>query len=128
MRGKINFVLLIAVGLLNLAPVIGVTSADLLNRLYGIELESPDLLTLMRHRAVLFGLLGGFILFAAFRTSLQLLAAIAALVAMSSFVVLAYISGEVGAELQRVVIADVFGCIAIALVLVTNVRNLRDAA
>ena len=125
---KISTFLLIAVGLLNLFPVIGVISADQLTELYGVGVESPDLQTLMRHRAVLLGLLGGFLLFAAHRSSLQLPAAIAGLVSMSSFVVLAILSGEIGPELNSIVLADIVGSVAIAVVLLVLVKDRRDAA
>ena len=128
MAGKVVTILLIAVGLLNLYPVIGVLSAEHVAGLYGIDIESPDLETLMRHRAVMLGLLGGFMILSAFRPSLQLIAASIGLVSMLSFVVLAFISGEVGAEVNRVVVADVVGSIAIVFVLIINARQWRTAA
>ena len=45
--------------------------------LYGIPIDEPNLAILMRHRAVLFGLLGVFMLIAAFRPLYQPLALIA---------------------------------------------------
>ncbi len=52
-----NALFLIA-AFVNLAPVSGVLSADVLEGLYGITLEDPNLVILMRHRAVLFGIVG----------------------------------------------------------------------
>ena len=127
MRRTCTF-LLIAIGLLNLFPVVGVFSADQITGLYGIRVDSADLETLMRHRAIMLGLIGGFLLFAAFRPQLQLIAASMGLVSMSSFVVLACLSGEVGAQMGRVVAADIAGSIAAVLVLVIIVRERRSAA
>ena len=124
---KICTVLLVGAGLLNIYPLIGVLSADHLTDLYGSNFESPDMQTLMRHRAVMLGLIGGLMLFAAFRSSLQLLAATVGLVSMSSFVFLAYSSGEIGPEINKVAIADIVGAVAVAIVLVIVIRDRRSA-
>ena len=110
-------VLLVAAGLLNLVPVIGAQSVDQLTSLYGLSIESPDLQVLMRHRAIMLGLIGALMLIAAFRPSLQVLAASIGFVSMSSFVILAHMVGETGAELSRVVTADIAGSIAALAVL-----------
>jgi hypothetical protein len=120
-------VLLAGAGLLNIYPLVGVLSADYLTGLYGSNFESPDIQTLMRHRAVMLGLIGGLMLFAAFRSSLQLLAATVGLVSMSSFVFLAYSSGEIGPEINKVAIADIVGAVAVAIVLVIVIRDRRSA-
>ena len=54
--------LLILVGIIHLLPVSGVLGVERLAVLYGITLEEPNLEILMRHRSVLFGLLGLFLL------------------------------------------------------------------
>jgi len=120
-------ILLVAIGLLNLFPVIGVISAHQLTGLYGISIVSADLETLMRHRAVMLGLIGGFLLLAAFRPSLQILAAAIGLVSMSSFVILAYLAGDIGTEINNIVVADIVGSIVAALVLVLAVNRSRNA-
>jgi hypothetical protein len=97
-----------------------------LTDLYGSNFESPDIHTLMRHRAVMLGLIGGLMLFAAFRSSLQLLAATVGLVSMSSFVFLAYSSGEIGPEIGKVAIADIVGAVAVTIVLVIVIRDRRS--
>lgn len=125
---KLSTVLLIAVGLLNFYPLIGAISADQLVQLYGIELDTLDHVVLMRHRAVLFGLLGSFMIYSAFRKSLRLLACLAGLVSMMSFVLLAYASGNVGNELRTVLVADIVGSVALAVVLVHEIRGGRNAA
>jgi hypothetical protein len=125
---KICTVLLAGAGLLNIYPLVGVLSADHLTGLYGNNFEPPDIQTLMRHRAVMLGLIGGLMLFAAFRSSLQLLAATVGLVSMSSFVFLAYSSGEIGPEINKVAIADIAGAVAVAIVLVIVIRDRRSVA
>ncbi len=125
---KVCSVLLVGVGLLNLLPIIGVLSAEHITGLYGISIESADLEILMRHRAVMLGLIGGFLLLSAFRPLLQKIAASMGLVSMSSFVILAYIAGDNGDQIHRVVVADIVGSVAAAFVLVVIVREGRNAA
>ena len=121
MRHLITGALLLA-GLINLFPVVGVLSADQLESMYAIPLNDGDLVILMRHRAVLFGLLGGFIIYSAFRPSLQNLACIAGLVSMLSFIVIALAAGEYGEALDKVIVADVVGSVALIAVLITRRR------
>ena len=121
-------IVFVGVGLLNLAPLIGVISADQLQGMYGVPIDSPDLEVLMRHRAILFGIVGGFVLFSAFRPALQGMAATAALVSMLSFILLAVIVGNVGDNVRKVVIADVIGSAALLLVLAVNwLRERRES-
>jgi hypothetical protein len=125
MMKKVCSILLVGVGLLNLIPVIGVLSAEQLTNMYGISITTPDLETLMRHRAVMLGLIGGFLLLAAFRSSLQIVAASMGLLSMASFVVLAYLSGDIGTPIDNVVIADIVGSVAAVIALVIAVREGR---
>src|SRR5690606_4009073 len=71
--------LLILVGIIHLLPLSGILGAERLAALYGIAVHGPDLEILMRHRAVLFGLLGSLLVYAAFKPPLQALAIAAAL-------------------------------------------------
>lgn len=109
---------LILAGLINLYPVVGVISVDQLEKLYIVPLDNTDLIILMRHRAILFGLLGTFLIYSAFRSSVQTLACIAGLVSMISFIILAYASGQFGEALNKVIVADVIGSLALLAVLI----------
>lgn len=117
MKKLVTGALLVA-GVINLYPVVGVFSVDQLVTLYGVPFENSDLIILMRHRAILFGLLGAFIIYSAFRSSVQVLACLAGLVSMIAFIALAYSSGEFGEALNKAIIADVVGSVALAAVLV----------
>ena len=127
MKKLVSVCLLIA-GAINLYPVVGVISVDQLEKLYGLSFENGDLVILMRHRAILFGLLGAFIIYSAFRSSVQTMACIAGLVSMISFIVLAYASGEFGEMLNKVIIADVVGSLALVAVLVIRMNKKSDDA
>lgn len=113
--------ILLVVGLINFYPIVGVISAERLMKLYGVGLENSDLVILMRHRAVLFGLLGAFIIAAAFKSSLQLLACVAGLVSMIAFIALAYAAGDYGDALRKVIVADIAASIGLVVVLALRV-------
>ena len=106
---------LLVVAVIHLIPLQGVLGSDRLASLYGaLPFDEPNLAILMRHRAVLFGLLGLFLVFAAFRPALQTLAFIAGFVSVISYLWLALSVGSYNAYLARVVIADVVALICLA--------------
>lgn len=104
---KIIACLLFVVGVIHLLPLAGVVGPEKLTALYGIPFNEPNLAILMRHRAILFGLLGLFLCYAAFRSVLQPLALIGGSVSVMSFLWLAWATGGYNTLLERVVIADV---------------------
>lgn len=121
MRHVVSAMLVIA-AVIHIVPLVGVVGSERLAHLYGIPFDEPNLEILMRHRAVLFGLLGVFLAVSAFRHSLQLSGLLAGFVSVLSFLWLASIVGEYNAQLHRVVNADrialaclVLGAVAYAL-------------
>ena len=98
---------LLVVGIIHLVPVSGVLGPEHLARLYGAAPSDPSALILMRHRAVLFGIVGAVCVYAAFRPALQWLALVLAFSSVASFLWLAWATGGFNAHLQRVVQADV---------------------
>lgn len=114
---------LAAAGIIHLLPLAGVMGADTLESLYGLPIDEPNLEILMRHRAVLFGLLGGLLLASVFLPGLQSAAMLAGLVSAASFIGIALDVGGYNAMLSRIVQAD---AIAVAcLVLACGIRSLR---
>ena len=115
MRHLITAMLLV-VGVIHLLPLAGVLGAARLEALYGVAVDGPDLEILLRHRAVLFGLLGAFCVAAAFRRAWQAAAVFAGFVSVASFLVLAWFAGGYNDEIARVVAADVvaLGCLGLA--------------
>ena len=105
--------LLFAVALVNLAPLVGVVSAARLESLYGVVFDDPDILILMRHRAVLFGIVGGLLVASAIHSPLRPLAFIVGLVSMGSFIGLAWLGGDPNAELRRIVLVDAVALLAL---------------
>lgn len=106
MRYIISISLIIS-GLIHVLPLVGVFGVSRLNRMYGIQLLDPNLIILMRHRAVLFGLLGGYLLIAAFVPSMQRAALIAGVISVASFFYLANAAGGYNAQIARVYAMDV---------------------
>ena len=106
MRYLVSLMFVVA-GVIHLLPVSGAIGGEHLARLYGVSLSDPNLVILMRHRAVLFGLLGLLLVVAAFRRSLQPAALIAGLVSTVSFLWIAWSVGAYNAQLGRVFAADI---------------------
>lgn len=107
---RVAFLLVASV---NLAPVLGVVSVSRLEALYGIEVTGPDIEILLRHRAVLFAVVGLLLLLGAFRPALRPLAVSFGLLSMLSFVVIALLVGDHGSAVGRVVAVDVVAAVVL---------------
>ena len=116
---------LIIVGIIHLLPLAGVLGVERLQALYGVSLSDPNLVLLMRHRAVLFGIVGAFCLLAAFWPALQWVALVVATISVVSFLALAAISGPLNASVGRVVVADWVALAALLLGFVAFVLSRR---
>ena len=116
---------LILVGLVNLAPIVGVLSQSHLFRLYGVAIENQDLLLMMRHRAVLLGLVGATMVAAAWLPGLRTAACMLGLVSMISFVVLVLGSGGVSAPLLKIAVIDGLAIVVLVLALAAHLRMVR---
>jgi hypothetical protein len=97
---------LVGVGIIHLIPIIGVLGGPRLAQLYGFAVDDPNLAIVLRHRALLFGLLGSLCVWAAFRPALQPLALGAASISVVGFLALALATGGYNQAIARVVTAD----------------------
>ena len=118
-------VMLTVVGIIHLLPLTGVLGVPRLQALYGMTITDPNLEILMRHRAVLFGILGTSLIYAAFRPGLQLAALITGAVSVISFLVIAGMIGGYNAGIARVVTADI---VAVVCLLIGAFAYWRDRA
>jgi len=76
---------------------------------------------LLRHRAVLFGIVGGVMLYSAFTKRNYTLAVVTGLTSMISFVILAMVAkGEINDELNRVMLVDLVGIVVLLIGCVTS--------
>lgn len=106
---------LLVVGFIHLLPLSGVAGSERLAALYGLSFDDPNLAILMRHRAVLFGLLGAFMVAAAFVPALQLAAFFGGFVSVLSFLWLARAAGSYNDAIGRVVAADVVALVCLVI-------------
>ena len=113
--------MLLVVAVIHLLPLSGALGGERLASLYGLSLNEPNLAILMRHRAVLFGLLGLFLLYAAFNPPLQTLAFIAGFISLVSFLWLAWSVGGYNAQVARVVMADIVALVCLVVGAVAHV-------
>lgn len=102
--------LLIVIGLslvaiIHVPPIVGVLGRPRLEALYQTPIESPDLLVLMRHRAVLFAMFAGATIYAIFHPPVRPLALGMGWLSVGAYLALA--RGTANPALRRVFIADV---------------------
>lgn len=104
---------LLFAGLINALPVMGLLGGGRLAALYGMPFEDASLRILMRHRALLFGMLGGAMIAAAFLPGWRRPMACAGLASMLGFLLIAALEGGGNAAVRRVVLADLIACLAL---------------
>lgn len=116
-------VVLVVVAVIHALPLVGVLGADKLVQLYGISVRDTGVELLLRHRAVLFGLLAAFLGYAALRPELHRLALVAGLVSVVSFLLLSWVqpNSALSASLMTVVWVDL---VALALLVVALALHL----
>lgn len=112
---RIITLMLLIIGVIHLLPSSGFLGTERLSALYGLAISNPNLEILMRHRAVLFGLLGGFFVYAAFKPALQPIAFLASGISVGSFFYLAFSVGGYNEAVSRVVTADYIAAACLVL-------------
>lgn len=95
MTARLVSLTLVIAGIIHVLPLVGVVGSARLAALYGLDFSEPNLAILMRHRAVVIGLLGVFLIYAAFRPSQQPAAFVAGLVSAAAFLGLAWATGGI---------------------------------
>lgn len=106
---------LVIAAVIHWMPLPGVLGAMRLSALYGIAVEDRNLAIVMRHRAVLFGLLGALLFAAAFTPALQPMALVAGFVSVLSFFWIAYSERPYNAAIRRIVLGDVIALVGLIL-------------
>ncbi len=109
---------LVIVGLINFFPIAGLLGVKNLETAYKISLTSDDLVILMQHRALLFGLLGGFILYSAFVPIYQHAAITMAAISMIGFAVLVHTVGSTNSAILNVLSVDYVGIFFLVIAIV----------
>ena len=114
---KIISLIMVIVGLINFFPIVGVFSATSVQNLYHIGVQSQDVAILLRHRAVLFGIVGGFMIIAAFRPDLQPSAFTMGFISMIGFLLITLMEGNPNAGIHKVFMIDLFATIGLIIAL-----------
>lgn len=114
---------LLLVALIHFIPLAGVLGSAKLSVLYGISLHDSNFEILMRHRAVLFGLLAAFLVHAAFHRNLHGLALIAAAFSVVSFLLLVLQTGHYNEAMASVFKVDVAAAILILMAVLVHARE-----
>lgn len=103
---------LFTAGIINALPAILAFFPSKMANSYGIALPDANYELLLRHRAVLFGMVGGWMIYAAISKKGYSTALVVGLVSMLSFLVLyKLVQGPVNAELTKVAKIDVVGIV-----------------
>ena len=112
---KIYLILLFLVGVINFVPIIGLLSLDKINQTYGLSVVDNNLAILLRHRALIFGLIGGLILYSVFNTQYQGVAIVIAAISMVGYLLLFGSVGGANQELLKAAKIDIVGIVLLAL-------------
>ncbi len=118
MTEKLITALMLIVAIIHIVPIAGVSGVAKLELLYGTVISGNELEILMRHRAVLFGILGVFFAYAAFSPSLQPIAFLAAFASISSFFYLSFSVGNYNQAIQKIVLGDIIAAISLFIAVV----------
>lgn len=89
--------------------------------IYGVAVDGPDVVVLLRHRAVMLALIGSLLATSAFRRELRPAAVSAAALSMASFALFAMLA-DVSREQRRVAVIDVALLVVLAVVTVVPDR------
>ena len=116
-------VTLILSGLIHLLPLGGALGPQQLDALYGVVLSDPNLVLMMRHRAILFGMLGAFLIAAAWLPPVRTSALLLGLASAGSFVLLALASPSYNSLIARVVTIDVVALLLLSAGLAVHLSN-----
>ena len=105
----------IVAAIINLLPLSGLIGAAPLEKAYGVSVQGPDMAVLLRHRAVLFGVVGGLLLAGAFVPSLRAIGFAAGMVSMVSFLIFRALEGDGNEALARVAMVDYLGIVVLGI-------------
>jgi len=93
-------------GAINFLPSLLVFSTEKLCKSYGIKIPNPDLELLLRHRAILFGIIGGLMIYSAITKKYYSVSVTAGLISMVSFIMLYFLIGGINEELEKIMLFD----------------------
>lgn len=105
---------LLIAGLINFLPSILAFLPDKISQSYGIDVPDANYELLLRHRAVLFGIIGGLIIYSSISQKYYSLSVTIGLISMVSFLILFKMSkGNINKELEKVMKIDIAGILVL---------------
>lgn len=113
-KEKIFRFVLFVTGIINFLPSLLAVFPSKIGS-YGIDFPNNDFELLLRHRAVLFGIIGAIMVFSAIRKKYYSLATLAGMVSMVSFLVLYFIIGDINAPLKKIMSIDLVAIILLSI-------------
>lgn len=110
---------LFVAGLINLLPSMLAFLPYKISKSYGIEIPNANYELLLRHRAILFGIIGGLMIFSSIVKKYYEIATIAGLISMTSFILLYFlIDRGISSELKKVMVIDILASLILLIGLV----------
>jgi heme A synthase len=103
-------------GVINLLPSVLAFLPDKISKSYGIEMPNQNYELLLRHRAILFGIIGGLMIYSAVAKKHYEVSTVIGLISMVSFIVLFFLIGkDINSELKKVMTIDVVGTVILCI-------------
>ena len=104
-------------------PALSAFSPSRMAQLYGISDQDNVLMTLLQHRAVLFGLVAAACIYAAHNPAVRWSVLIGTVISMGSFILIAIPRGQLSGPLSKIAYVDGLGLIIAAILAVLLVRS-----
>jgi hypothetical protein len=108
---------------IHIIPALSGLSQTRIASLYGISADDKTLMTLLQHRAVLFGLVAAACVYAAHYSAARWPVLIAAIISMASFIFIAVPRGQLSGPLAKIAYVDGIGLIIAAVLVVLLLRT-----
>jgi heme A synthase len=103
-------------GVINLLPSVLAFLPDKISKSYGIEIPNENYELLLRHRAILFGIIGGLMIYSAVAKKHYEVSTVIGLISMVSFIVLFFLIGkDINSELKKVMTVDIVGTVILCI-------------
>ena len=100
-------IILFISGIVNILPFFLTFLPEKISKSYGIQVLDMNYELLLRHRAVLFGIIGGILIFSSLTKKYYDLSTMVGLVSMVSFIILYFLIGNINMELKKIMLIDV---------------------
>jgi heme A synthase len=103
-------------GVINLLPSVLAFLPDKISKSYGFEIPNENYELLLRHRAILFGIIGGLMIYSAVAKKHYEVSTFIGLISMVSFIVLFFLIGkDINSDLKKVMTIDIVGTVILCI-------------